>query len=242
MMRRWFCLLFLPLFLMPAQARSEPVDLELILAVDVSGSIDRFEARLQRRGYVQALTHPAVIRAILSGQRRRIAVTYIEWAGAHFQHTVVDWTVIHDKATAEAFAAKVAKAPLRREYWTSISTAISFSMSRFAANPHKGVRRVIDISGDGPNNSGGSLAVARSRALAAGVTINGLPIVNNRPQPWGAPPPRHLDRYYAERVIGGEGSFTIIARGFEDFGRAVRIKLVREIAGRRRPQHQALAD
>ena len=214
-------------------ARAEQVDLELILAVDVSGSIDSQEARLQRQGYVQALSHPRVIRAITSGDRGRIALTYVEWAGAHYQRTVVGWTIVKDAASARAFAARVDASPLVREYWTSISAAIDYSLSRFEANPHKGKRKVIDISGDGPNNSGGPLAASRARALARGVIINGLPIVNNRVQPWGAAPARYLDRYYGRYVIGGEGSFLIVARGFGDFGRAIRLKLVREIAGTR---------
>ena len=218
-----------------AAARAEKVDLELVLAVDVSGSVDSYEARLQRQGYLRALVHPRVIRAITSGEHRKIAVTYVEWAGVHYQSTVVDWTVLRDAASARAFAGRIAKAPYMREYWTSISGAIEFSIKRFAANPHKGARRVIDISGDGPNNSGRALAPIRARALKMGIVINGLPIVNNRPQPWGGPPPRNLDRYYAQKVIGGPGAFTIVARGFEDFGRAVRIKLVREIAGARWP-------
>jgi hypothetical protein len=225
------CLLamFLPL----GSAAAEKVDLELILAVDISGSVDAYEARLQRQGYLRALVHPTVIRAITSGERRRIAVTYVEWAGVHYQRAVVDWTVVRDAASARAFAARIARAPPMREYWTSISGVIDFSLRRFAANPHKGTRRVLDISGDGPNNSGRQLGPARARALKMGIVINGLPIVNNRPQPWGGPPPRNLDRYYAQKVIGGPGSFVIVARGFKDFGRAVRIKLVREIAGGR---------
>ena len=216
-------------------ASAEKVDLELILAVDISGSVDAYEGRLQREGYLRALVHPTVIRAITSGERRKIAVTYVEWAGGHIQRTVVDWTVIRDAASARAFAARISKVPLVTEYWTSISGLIDYAMRRFAANPHKGTRRVIDISGDGPNNAGGQLAPARARALAKGVVINGLPIVNKRIQPWGGSPYRNLGRYYATKVIGGPGSFHIIARGFKDFGRAIRIKLLREIAGGRRP-------
>ncbi len=216
-------------------ARAERVDLELVLAVDISGSVDAYEGRLQRVGYLRALVHPTVIRAITSGERRRIAVTYVEWAGGHIQRTVVNWTIIRDAASARAFAARIAKVPLVTEYWTSISGVIDYSLRRFAANPHRGARRVIDISGDGPNNSGRSLAPARARALALGVVINGLPIVNKRVQPWGGSPYRNLDRYYARYVIGGPGAFHIVARGFKDFGRAIRIKLVREIAGAAAP-------
>ena len=214
MMRLAFAACFFALLAVGSPARADRVDLELILAVDVSGSVDSYEARLQRQGYLRALVHPRVIRAITSGEHRKIAVTYVEWAGVHYQSTVVDWTIVKDAASAKAFADRIAKAPFMREYWTSISGAIEYSIKRFAANPHKGTRRVIDISGDGPNNSGRALEPVRARALKLGIVINGLPIVNNRPQPWGGPPPRHLDRYYAQRVIGGPGAFTIVARGF----------------------------
>lgn len=213
------------------RAAAEPVDLELVLAVDVSGSVDPYEARLQREGYLRALVHPQVIKAITSGERRRIAVTYVEWAGDHFQRTVVDWTIVHDEASARAFASRIAEVPVLTERWTSISGAIDYAMSVFASSPYKGTRRVLDISGDGPNNSGGPVTVARDRAVKQGIVINGLPIVNDRPNPWGMPPPRNLDKYYFENVIGGPGAFIVVAKDFESFADAIRSKLVREIAG-----------
>ena len=219
-------------------AAAEVVDLELVLAVDISGSIDAVEANLQRQGYLKALTHPSVIAAVTSGKHRRIAITYVEWAGGHYQQTVVGWTVVRDMASARAFAASIGKVPVTTAAWTSISGAIDYSLERFARNPHKGARRVIDISGDGRNNSGGDLAPARARALALGITINGLPIMNDRPNPYGRPPDRELDKYYKTRVIGGRGAFIVVAEGFEAFAEAIRAKLVREIAGRSEPVTQ----
>lgn len=218
-----------------AGARAEKVDLALVLAADVSGSMDAAEARLQRQGYRQALTHPEVIRAVTSGPQRRIAVTYMEWAGPRFQHTLVGWTVIHDSASARAFAARIRRSPLVREYFTSISGAIAFAIKRFDANPHKADRLVLDISGDGPNNTGISLRAIRKLALARGIIINGLPIAAEE----AASDPRsgaQIDAYtvshYRERVIGGPGAFMIVARGIRDFGRAIRTKMVREISWR----------
>ncbi len=216
----------------PGRATAEPVDLELVLAVDVSGSVDAFEAQLQREGYLRALVHPQVLKAITSGERKKIAVTYVEWAGGYFQRTVVDWAVISDAASARAFVARLNAVPVITERWTSISGAIDFAMERLKASPHKGERRVIDISGDGPNNSGRPVREARDQAVKAGVTINGLPIVNDRPNPWGRPPPPNLDKYYFDNVIGGPGAFIVVARGFKNFAEAIRNKMVREIAGR----------
>ena len=210
---------------------AEAVDLELVLAVDVSGSIDEVEADLQRTGYEKALIDPAVIRAITSGKRRRIAVTYVEWAGAYYQRVVVDWTVIHDKPSALGFVAKLKGEPVITAAWTSISGAIAYALKRFAKNPHKGARRVIDISGDGRNNSGSALQPVRLQAIKTGITINGLPIINDRPNPYGRPPDKELDRYYKSRVIGGPGAFIVVAEGFDAFAEAIRAKLIREIAG-----------
>jgi hypothetical protein len=212
-------------------ARAERVDIELILAVDVSGSVDPVEARLQRNGYLQALGDPAIVKAMTSGPMRRVAVSYVEWAGAHYQIVVVDWTVIRNTADARVFASKLQESPPTRERWTSISGAIDFAVGHFKANPHKGERRVLDISGDGVNNSGGPLEDARGAAIKAGVTINGLPIVNDRPNPWGGPATRDLDKYYSQSVIGGPGSFIVVARGFEAFGQAIRHKLLLELSG-----------
>lgn len=218
----------------PARAQApEPVDLELVLAIDVSGSVDPEEAALQRDGYIKALTDPRVLLAISSGERKRIAVTYFEWASTHYQRLVVDWSVLSDQASAEAFVKTLAAAPISTERWTSISGAVDFAMGRFAVSPYRGSRRIIDISGDGRNNNGRPLSEARSDALERGVVINGLPIVNDRPTRWGTPPERDLDAYYRDFVIGGPGSFYIVAEGFDSFAAAIRSKLVREIAATR---------
>ena len=211
------------------------VDLELALAIDVSGSVDSEEAALQRDGYLKAFVDPKVLSAISGGERKKIAVTYFEWASYSYQRLVVDWTVISDAASAEAFVKKLAAVPISTERWTSISGAIEFAMKRFAENPYRGGRRIIDISGDGRNNNGRDLSEARAEALAQGITINGLPIVNDRPTRWGTPPERDLDVYYREQVIGGRGSFYIVAEGFESFASAIRSKLVREIASENGP-------
>ncbi|MEM9685012.1 MAG: DUF1194 domain-containing protein [Pseudomonadota bacterium] len=215
-----------------AQDRGVPVDLELIVAVDVSGSIDEEEARLQRDGYLAAFTDEEVIGAITGGMLGKISVTYIEWAGAHYATTIVDWRLIDSRASAEAFAEEVARAPLQTALWTSISRAIDYVLPKFDGNGFEGTRRVIDISGDGPNNQGGLVTLFRDKAIAAGVTINGLPIVNDKPSPWGWPPLPDLDLYYANCVIGGSGAFYVVANTFKDFARAVRQKLLLEIAGR----------
>ncbi|MBI1985717.1 MAG: DUF1194 domain-containing protein, partial [Rhodospirillales bacterium] len=182
-----------------------------MLAVDISGSIDREEAQLQRAGYVQALTDQQVVRTIKAGKLGRIAVTYVEWAGTHYQATVVDWTVIDGPASAGAFAQKLAAAPIHTQMWTSISGAIEYGMVKLRQSTNPGRRRVIDISGDGPNNDGDPVTGLRNRAVAAGIVINGLPIINDRPSPWGMLPMPNLDLYYEDCVIGGNGAFLLVA-------------------------------
>ena len=218
-----------------AVAADEPVDLELILAVDISGSIDAGEAQLQRDGYVAALTSPEVIEVIQSGFIGRIALTYVEWAGLEHRWTVVGWRAVHDAASARDFAAILNAAPLSRGQRTSISGAIDFALPMFDGNGFEGTRRVIDISGDGPNNNGRWVWEARQTAIAAGVTINGLPIINNRPNVFGFPSLPDLDLYYWECVIGGPGAFIVVAQSFQDFAAAIRRKMILEIAGLRPP-------
>ena len=213
----------------PAAQEGLPVDLELVLAVDVSGSVDEEEAKLQRDGYVEAVKSREVLIAIRGGRHRRIAVVYIEWAGTIHQATVVDWTLVSDAASARAFSRKIAEAPLSRGRYTSISGAIEYAMPFFDKNAFDG-RRVIDVSGDGANNSGRIVTFARDEAIAAGITINGLPIVNDRPNRFGMPIP-DLDLYYRQCVIGGPRAFMIVAKNFRSFARAIRRKLVLEIAG-----------
>ena len=214
----------------PAARADTAVDLELVLAVDISGSVDEVEAALQREGYAAAIVHPAVLDAIRSGFLRRIAVAYIEWADHFQQAVVVPWRVIEDEATAHAFAERLAAAPYGRGRYTSISAAIEFAAPMFEGNGIEGTRRVIDVSGDGPNNSGRLAPDARDAAVAKGITVNGLPIVNQRMNRFGPPMPG-LDLYYRDCVIGGPGAFIVVAEDFASFAVAVRRKLVLEIAG-----------
>ncbi len=206
------------------------VDLELVLAIDISRSVDDEEAQLQREGYMQALTDKRIIDAIRSGAIGKIAVTYIEWAGSTYQQTVIDWTVIDGPDSAKAFALKISEAPRVAEMWTSISGALIYGAAKFENNGYEGKRRVIDVSGDGRNNSGPDVVTIRDAVVARGVVINGLPIMSERPN-FGRPPERDLDIYYEQNVIGGPGSFLVPAHDFPDFARAVRTKLIKEISG-----------
>jgi hypothetical protein len=216
-----------------AVAQELPVDLELVLAVDVSGSIDAEEARQQRDGYVAAIADAAVVQAIQANFHRRIAVLYLEWASADYQRVALDWAIIEDDASAKAFAGRLAAAPPRTARWTSISAAIDAAVPLFEGNGYAGDRRVIDVSGDGPNNRGRSVLAARDEAVAQGIVINGLPILNDRRQPFDLPTPveMDLDLYYSDHVIGGPGSFVVPAKDFTDFRLAILNKLIREIAG-----------
>lgn len=212
-------------------AQETPVDLELALGIDVSGSVDDEEAALQRQGYVAAFRDPEVIRAIEHGILGRIAVAYYEWAGYGHMRIITDWTLIDGANSANAFADSLELNPPQTAYRTAISSAIDFAVTYFDANDFEGTRRVVDISGDGANNWGGSVTAARDRAVARGVTINGLPIVNDRPGPSGRPQLRNLDLYYENCVIGGPGAFIVVANSFAEFAEAVRRKLILEIAG-----------
>jgi hypothetical protein len=214
----------------PVAARAQTVvDLQLVLAVDVSRSIDEVEAELQRRGYVEALTSERVIDAILSGEHKRIALCYTEWAGTHYQVVVIDWTVIDSPAAARRFADKLAEAPRTSQSWTAVGAALNFAGQRFGTSGVESKRRVIDVSGDGRTNDGPPAELVRDKLVAQGIVINGLPVMMNRSN-FGRPPDSGLDKYYEENVIGGPGSFMVSAASFDDFGRAVRSKLVREIS------------
>lgn len=215
-----------------AEARIDTaVDLELALAVDVSRSIDAEEARLQRRGYIAAFRDPEVIHAIRSGLLGRIAVTYFEWAGVDQPHIVAGWTLIDDDASAFAFAEELGRMAPGTARRTSISRAIEFALPLFDGNGFEGTRRVVDVSGDGPNNWGALVTTARNRAVAAGVTVNGLPILDHGGGMFSNFNIPDLDLYYRDCVIGGPGAFVVVAADFTDFARAVRRKLVLEIAG-----------
>ncbi|NDG48847.1 MAG: DUF1194 domain-containing protein [Rhodospirillales bacterium] len=215
----------------PATAQmAEPVDMLLVLAVDVSRSIDEDEARLQREGYRAGVCDGRVVEAITRGMLGAIGVAYVEWAGFEYQRLVLPWQRIAGQADANLWAAKLAEAPRASLSWTSISGGIDFSRRVLAEAPFEATRRVIDVSGDGVNNSGRGVERARDEAVADGVIINGLPIINDRPT-FGRAPPMPLDQYFQQSVIGGFGSFMVVAEDFEAFGTAVRRKLIREIAG-----------
>jgi hypothetical protein len=225
---------FMAAAMMAADAAAEqPVDLELVLAVDVSRSIDSKEAMLQREGYIRAFRHPEVIRAIQEGVLGRIAVTYVEWSGANRWRQIANWQLVDGPESAEfliAMMGQLAPALSRR---TSISGAIEHSLRQFKSNGFVGTRQTIDVSGDGPNNDGVPVTAARDAAVAAGVTVNGLPIVKDGGGVQSRYNIPNLDLYYENCVIGGPGAFIVAAEGFDDFARAVRKKLIWEIAGRR---------
>jgi len=215
-----------------------PVDLQLVFAVDVSRSIDADEAKLQRDGYIAALTHPRVVKAVASGPLGRIAVAYFEWANASYQRILVPWTAIATERDARAVAAILAEEPIASANWTSLSGAIDNGVALLAASGFSSPRRVIDISGDGRNNNGRPAADARDAAVRQGIVINGLPIINEKPN-FGGMPERDLDGYYRTNVIGGPGAFIKVAEGFESFGEAILAKLVIEISGIEPPQQLA---
>jgi hypothetical protein len=227
--------LFAAVLLFPGAAFSaQPVDLQLIIAVDVSRSVDAVEGQLQRQGYVQAFSNDEVIEAIQAGFNGRIAVLYFEWASADYQKLVQDWTVIDGPETSKAFAARLAAEAPSSERRTAISSAIDWAVPRFSEGPFDAKRKVIDISGDGPNNFSRPVATARDAAVAAGVTINGLPIVNRSAYGYGGfgglARAEDLAPYYEQCVIGGRDSFIVVANGFEDFANAIHQKLVLEIS------------
>jgi hypothetical protein len=214
-------------------ARAEQVDLQLVLAADVSRSVDPDEFRLQREGYAAAFTNPKVLQAITSGTYGAIAVTFIEWSGSDAQRVVADWMIVRDEETGGGFATILLTAPRSFAGFTSISAAIDFSMKQFANSGVESDRRVIDVSGDGTNNGGRSVDDARDEAVAAGVTINGLAIINQHPNPGytaHTQPPEGLGEYYRRNVTGGPGSFVIVIEDFTTFSEAIVDKLVNEIA------------
>jgi len=214
----------------PAQAQNRPVDLELVLAVDVSRSIDAVEQELQMRGYANAFSDPRITDAISTGQHGAIAVMLMIWSDYHLQETLIPWRVIDSPDSAIAFSQAVMEAPRRVYLYTSISGALDYAVRRFGQG-FAGTRRVIDVSGDGVNNSGRPANVARDEAVAEGIVINGLPIINDRPNPFPMRQPP-LDQFYRDQVIGGDGAFMVVAEGFEAFDQAIRRKLIREVSQR----------
>jgi hypothetical protein len=211
-------------------ARAEPVDLELVFAADGSGSIDDDELRLQRKGWADALTSRDVLDGIKDGPLGAIAVAYMEWGGPQSQVLIVDWHVVRDEASARVFADKLLGAPRGATGYNSISNAIDFSVRLVEGNAHDGTRKIIDVSGDGPNMGGRSLEAARADALAKGFTINALAIRRSGGRP-GGPGGMSLEDYYAQAVIGGPGAFVEIANETQPFAVAARRKLLTEIAG-----------
>tara|TARA_R110000868_G_scaffold101630_5_gene279747 strand:+ start:25769 stop:26524 length:756 start_codon:yes stop_codon:yes gene_type:complete len=207
------------------------VDVELVLAVDISYSVDEEEAHRQREGYVAALAHEDVIRSIQGGPLGRIAVTYVEWADAGFQRAAADWTVIASEEDALAFAARVAAAPFERGHYTAIGSAIADGVRRIDENDFTAPRLIIDISGDGPQNQGLPLETARSLADQSGIVVNGLPVVAERAGRWARPVEVNLDTYFEDNVITGPGAFVLPARTEDEFRVAILRKLVIEIAG-----------
>ncbi len=213
-------------------AAEEPVDVELVIAVDVSWSMDYGELDIQRNGYVAAFRSAELQQAIADGVHGRVAVTYVEWAGDTSQSVVLPWTLIDGKDAAESFAYRLSEARPDRMRRTSISSAIDFAAGLFDANGFEGLRRVIDVSGDGPNNQGRPVTEARDAAAARGITINGLPLMTQGQDTtggWGSI--QNLDQYYTDCVIGGPGAFMIPVNDWAQFPEAVRRKLVLELAG-----------
>ena len=207
------------------------VDVELVLAVDVSYSMDMDELAIQREGYAQAIVSKEFLQALKALPNGKISVTYFEWVASSDQKIIIPWRVIDGPETADAVAEEIMKTPIRRASRTSISGAIYFAMPLFEANPYRGLRRVIDISGDGPNNNGPPVTGARDIALAKGITINGLPIMVKEPS-YSTMDIENLDLYYEDCVIGGPGSFVVSIKDREKFKEAIRTKLLLEVAGR----------
>jgi hypothetical protein len=219
---------------LPAVARAaEQVDLLLVLAADVSRSVDSGKFQLQREGYAAAVSDPHVLDAIRSGRTGRIGLTYIEWSGLGSQRVVIDWTTIGDAESGKGFGDRLLEAPRSFADRTSISGAIEFAMSHLTRAPYESQRRTIDVSGDGTNNSGRDVSLARDEALAQGITINGLVILSETPLAWNPDhtnPPGGLDNYYRNNVIGGPGAFVLAARNFNSFGEAIIKKMIAEVA------------
>ena len=236
------CLLLAVVAAIPTSIRAtEPVDLLLVLAADVSRSVDHKKFQLQREGYATAIADQRVLAAISSGRNRRIAVTFVEWSGGSAQRVVIDWTVIDGEAAARKFGDQLLELPRSFAERTGIGAAIDFSAALFDRAPYQASRRTIDVSGDGTNNSGRDVRLSRDDAVAKGITINGLVILSERPLSWN---PEHtnpaggLANYYRDNVIGGAGAFVLVAENFNSFGQAIIKKLIAEIAEAPAPSDQ----
>lgn len=222
-----------PFLLGPRPARAtalEPVDVELVLAVDVSRSVDPEEQEMQFRGYANAFRDPRMIEAFCGGPVGAVGCTLFTWSDWNIQEHLVPWMKLGGARECYSFADAIDAAPRRTHLYTSISGAMDFASGLFGQR-FEGTRQVVDISGDGVNNSGRDVALARADALARGIVLNGLAVLDRSPPPAGLMQMQPLDEYYQERVIGGPGSFVMVAEGFEAFESAVRRKIIREVAG-----------
>ena len=217
----------------PLARAAEPVDLLLVLAADVSRSVDNEKFKLQREGYAAAIADRRVLEAITAGRNGRIAVLFVEWSGFGNQKVVIDWTPINGAKTAQEFGDRLLESPRSFADRTSISGGIDFAVAQIARAPFAAERHTIDVSGDGTNNAGRDVTQARDEALALGITINGLVILSERPMPWNPEhtnPPGGLAHYYRNNVTGGPGSFVLEAKDFGSFGQAIIKKMIAEIA------------
>ena len=233
--RRTFMMLAIAsaLFAAPFTRAAEPVDLLLVLAADVSRSVDSQKFQLQREGYAAALANPRVLEAIQSGRRGRIAVLFLEWSGFGNQKVVIDWMLIDGPKAGQMFGDRLLESPRSFADRTSISGGIDAAVAQLSRAPFNSERRTIDVSGDGTNNAGRDVKLARDETVGKGIVINGLVILSDRPVPWNAEhtnPPGGLEKYYQDNVIGGPGAFVLVAENFNSFGRAIIKKLIAEIA------------
>jgi hypothetical protein len=240
--RTLLTLLFLCVALIPTVAlAADPVDLLLVLAVDVSRSVDATKFQLQREGYAAALSNPRVIDAVQSGRNGRIGVIFIEWSGVGNQKVVIDWTMISDAEGAKGFGDRLLEAPRSFADRTSISGGIEFAMAQLALAPYGAARRTIDVSGDGTNNSGRDVTTLRDEAVSRGIVINGLPILSENPMSWNPDhtnPPGGLEAYYRNNVIGGPGAFVMVAKNFNTVGEAIINKMIAEVSQAHEPLPQ----
>jgi Protein of unknown function (DUF1194) len=238
--RFFLTLLLTGAVLLPAAAfAAEQVDLLLVLAADVSRSVDATKFQLQREGYAAAVADPKVLDAIQSGRTGRIGLSFVEWSGVGAQQVVIDWMIVGNTAGAKDFGDRLLEAPRSFADRTSISGAIEFAMGRLDRAPFEAPRRTIDISGDGTNNAGRDVAMLRDEAVAKGITINGLVILSDNPMSWNPDhtnPPGGLAKYYQDNVVGGANAFVMVAENFNSFGQAIIKKMIAEVAERRDPR------
>ena len=235
-------LVFASLAIFPAAAFSADVDLLLVLAADVSRSIDATKFQLQRDGYAAAMSDPRVLETIRAGRNGRIGLSFVEWSGVGAQRVVIDWTAIGDTASAKDFGDRLVEAPRSFADRTSISGAIEFAMAQLAKAPFSAPHQTIDVSGDGTNNSGPDVPPMRDAAVAKGITVNGLAILSENPLAWNPEhtnPPGGLDNYYRNDVIGGPTAFVMVAKNFSSFGQAIISKIIAEVAQARETRSSA---